>query len=334
MVTSVLIGNTKAPLFFNQSMSEIKAIGSVYAYYYPEVRTTVDKVIKNFSQDLLLKSIFPGLDDYHLPLVEKFLNHSTKYQKGLGGFDFRYFVNGSSEAIFHLLVDAVYHNQGKPVYVFQGEYEGYKEYAKNMGGSVTEIDTHDDLKKLPLGRWFISNPSAINGNIIDNEIIKKICDLGHEVVIDVSYIGTTRQYQFDLTHPQIIAVLVSMSKPFGLFYYRIGIAFTRNQMSTLYPNKWFKNILSITIGEALLDKFGIGNFYKKYRLLQEKAVRQLSREVNIPVLPSDVLLLAYLPKENVKNLTKEQQDRLSKYQRGSNYRFCLTPYFLTLENTK
>lgn len=315
-------------------MSDIKAISSVYAYYYPEVRTIVDKVIKSFPQDLLLKSIFPGLDDYHVPLVEKFINCSTKYQKGLDGFDFHYFVNGSSEAIFHLLVDAIYRNQGKPIYVFQGEYEGYQEYAKNMGGSVTEIDTHDDLKKLPLGRWFISNPSAVNGNIIGNNIIKNICNLGHEVVIDVSYIGTTRQYQLDLTHQNIIAVLVSMSKPFGLFYYRVGLAFTRNQIPTLYPNKWFKNILSITIGEALLDKFGIGYFYKKYRPLQEKAIRQLSREVEAPILPSDVLLLAHLPQKSTKNLSKKQQDRLRKYLRGDNYRFCLTPYFLTFENTK
>jgi hypothetical protein len=306
-------------------MKEIKAISSVYAYYYPEVRAVVGQVIKDFPQELLLKSIFPGLDDYHHSFVDKFIKYSGKYQKGLDGFTSKYFVNGSSEAIFHLLVDSVFHNEGKPIYVFKGEYEGYREYAKNIGGSVTEIDRSSDLQKLPLGRWFISNPSAIDGNLIENKFIKNICDLGHEVVLDVSYIGTTKEYQFDLTHPNIIAVLASMSKPFGLFYYRLGIAFTRRPMLTLYPNKWFKNILSITIGEALLDKFGIGHFYKKYRPLQLKAVKQLSLETGVPVHPADILLLANLPAKGVSPI---QREKIAKYLRGDNYRFCLTPYYL------
>jgi len=327
---SVLIGSTREPLLFSNLMKNIKAINSVYAYYYPEVRKIVEKVIKKFSQDILLKSIFPGLDDYHLPFIEKFINCSSKYQTGLNGFENKYFINGSSEGIFHLLVDAVFHNQGKPIYVFRGEYEGYKEYVKNIGGTVTEIDINSNPEDLPLGRWFISNPSAIDGNIIKNQKIKNLCNLGHEVVLDISYIGTTRQFRMDLSHPNIIAVLASMSKPFGLFYYRIGIAFTRKPMMTLYPNKWFKNILSITIGEALLDKFGTGYFYGKYSSLQEKAIELLNKEIGIKVFPSDILLLAHLPKEKTDRLTVKQKEYLEKYLRGGNYRFCLTPYFLDL----
>jgi len=309
-------------------MHKIKAISSVYAYFYPEVRKEVDRVVKNFSQDLLLKSIFPGLDNYHDDFINKFISCSKKYQRGLDDFTSKYFVNGSSEAIFHLLVDAIFHNEGKPIYVFKGEYEGYKEYAKNIRGLVTEIDKASNLDKLPLGRWFISNPSAIDGNIIDNKFIDRICDLGHEVVLDISYIGTTREYKFDLTHKNIIAVLASLSKPFGLFYYRIGIAFTRKQMPTLYPNKWFKNILSVTIGEALLNKFGIGHFYKKYQKVQREAIKQLVQEIGVPVHPSDILLLANLQNNN---LTKNQKEKLIKFLRGDNYRFCLTPYFLELD---
>jgi len=309
-------------------MKNIKAISSVYAYYYPEVREVVDKVVKNFSQELLLKSIFPGLDNYHDSFINKFVKYSTKYQKGLDSFENKYFVNGSSEAIFHLLVDSIFHNEGKPIYVFKGEYEGYKEYAKNMGGTVTEVDFNADIKKLPLGRWFISNPSAIDGNIIENSHIYSIANLGHEIVLDVSYLGSTREYQLDLTHPNIIAVLVSLSKPFGLFYYRIGIAFTRKQMPTLYPNKWFKNILSITIGEALLDKFGIGHFYKKYQPLQEKAIKTLNEDTGLSVGPSDILLLANIPSKKV---PKAKEELISKFQRGDSFRFCLTPYFLESE---
>lgn len=312
-------------------MKKIKAISSVYAYYYPEVRKEVDKVVKNFSQELLLRSIFPGLDNFHDSFVEKYIKYSHKYQKGLSNFSNKYFVNGSSEAIFHLLLDSIFHNEGKPIYVFKGEYEGYKEYAKNMGGTVTEIDFNSNIKKLPLGRWFISNPSAIDGNIFKNEDINSIASLGHEIVLDVSYLGSTREYQLDLSHPNIIAVLVSLSKPFGLFYYRIGIAFVRKQMPTLYPNKWFKNILSITIGEALLDKFGIGHFYKKYLPFQKKAIENLNKETGVTINPSDILLLA---NQADKNIPQNKKELLSKFQRGDNFRFCLTPYFLELENNQ
>lgn len=309
-------------------MTQIQAIKSVYAYYYPEVREVVDNVIKNFSQDLLLKSIFPGLDNYHDSFINKYVKKSAKYQTGLTNFENKYFVNGSSEAIFHLLVDSIFHNQGKPIYVFKGEYEGYREYARNIGGSVTEIDITSDLSKLPLGRWFISNPSAIDGNILENSFINSICELGHEVVLDVSYLGSTRVYQFDLSHPKIVAVMVSMSKPFGLFYYRIGIAFTREPLPTLYPNKWFKNILSIAIGEALLDKFGIGYFYTKYQEVQRKAIESLNHEAGIIAKPSDVLLLANLSDDN---LNQKQKDTFQSFKRGDSYRFCLTPYFLELK---
>ncbi len=312
-------------------MKKIKAISSVYAYYYPEVRKEVEKVVKNFSQDLLLKSIFPGLDNFHDSFIEKYVKYSHKYQEGLSDFSNKYFVNGSSEAIFHLLVDSIFHNGNKPIYVFRGEYEGYKEYAKNMGGEVIEVDFNSDIKKLPLGRWFISNPSAIDGNIIENSYIYSIANLGHEIVLDASYLGSTREYQFDLTHPNIIAVLVSLSKPFGLFYYRIGIAFTRKQMPTLYPNKWFKNILSITTGEALLDKFGIGHFYKKYLPFQKKAIENLNKEIGVTINPSDILLLANLTD---KNIPQNKKELLSKFQRGDNFRFCLTPYFLELEKNQ
>lgn len=310
-------------------MKKIKALDSVYAYYYPEVRAVVDKVLKSFSQDLLLKSIFPGLDNYHDSFIKKYVNKSSKYQIGLAGFKNKYVTNGSSEGIFHLLVDSVFHNESKPIYTFKGEYEGYREYAKNLGGTVKEIDISSNLKKLPLGRWYISNPSAIDGNIIDNKIIHHLCNLGHEVVLDITYLGTTKEYQLDLSHPNIVAVLASMSKPFGLFYYRSGIIFTRKQMPTLYPNKWFKNILSITIAEALLDKFGIGHFYKKYQPSQENAIKQLSQETGVAVTPSDVLLLAHIKSSD---LFPEQKAKLQKYLRGDNFRFCLTPYFLESES--
>lgn len=307
----------------------IKAIKSVYSYYFPEVRKVVDDISKKYPHSLLLKSVFPGLDDFHQPLIQKYIQKSQKYQKGLGSFSYSYFSNGSSEAIFHLLVDALFIEK-IPVYMLKGDYEGYREYTKNLGGNIIEVE--DDpiiIKKLPLGRWFISNPSSRDGNLIDNSKIKYICDLGHQVILDLAYLGLTKEYQIDLTHPGIIAVVASLSKPYGLFYSRIGFTFSRKPLPTLYPNKWFKNILSICIGEKILDSFDFGYFYKKYKSWQETAIKQMSRENGVRALPSDVLLLSFLPKEKV---SKNYQEKFQDFLRGDNYRFCLTPYFLDFES--
>ena len=307
-------------------MTHIRAIKSVYCYYFPETRKIIDEVIKQFPHDLLLQSVFPGLDNFHEPLIEKYVKLSGKYQKGLENFTNRYFCNGSSEAIFHLIAKHIINHPSNPIYVLRGEYEGYKEYTKNLGGIVVEVDNDIDIiRRLNPGLWFISNPSAIDGNLHPNSLIKSICDLGHQVIVDLAYLGLTRQYRIDLAHPNIIAVVASMSKPYGLFYYRVGFAFTRNPMPTLYPNIWFKNILSVVIAEKILDNFGFGYLYRKYLPSQKKAIMELNKEANTKVIASDILILANLPAKD----TSSSPESISQYKRGSNYRFCLTPYFLS-----
>lgn len=308
-------------------MNKIKALKSVYCYYFPEIRQTVDMVIKNFDHNLLLKSVFPGLDDYHEKLMEKFVEKSNKFQLGLDKFPYRYFCNGSSEAIFHLLIES--QKKGLPIYVFKGEYEGYKEYAKNVGVGVLEVDKNlKVIKKIPKGRFFISNPSAINGNFLKENLINKIGEMGHEMVIDIAYLGLTKRKLINLTNQQIIAVVASMSKPFGVFYYRIGFAFCRSKQPTLYPNIWFKNILSIQIAERILDKFDFGYFFQKYLPWQKRATRELRQQTGKKINTSDVLLLANYKDQN------NQDSTLEIFRRDKYLRFCLTPYFLEREMVK
>lgn len=318
-----MIGNTKGRLYSKMSKS-IKAIKPVYCYYFPEVRAIVSETLGKFDHQLIRESIFPGLDNYHERLLDKFVQKSAGYQKGLEDYPCKYICNGSSEAIFHLLVEAG--ERGLPIYVLSGEYEGYREYAKNIGLRVTEVDTNwEEIKRVPKGRWFISNPSARDGNIIDNGWISKLGDLGHELVIDVAYLGLTPRKQIDLSHQNIVAVVASMSKPFGMFYFRVGFAFSRKPLLTLSPNKWFKNILMIQLAENILDKIEFGSLWRRYHQWQTKAVQELARESGENITASEVLLLAHAD-------TKNKQ--LSDYQRGNQHRFCLTPYYLEFENSK
>jgi hypothetical protein len=297
----------------------IKATRTVYCYYFPEIRKIVDEAVKDYPHRVFLSSINPGLDYFHVPIVDKFIKYHEKTLPGLDSFKFRYFTEGSREGIFHLLVNIRCKEPETPLYTLKGEYEGYKEYAVRLGMEIKEVCEDEDFSGLKAGIFFISNPSGRDGNIIPNESIKKICKY-HRIVYDVAYVGLTKKYTFDITHPNIICVFASMSKPFGMYYYRAGFAFTRESLGTLIANKWFKNIFSLIITEKVLDNIKPGQLYEKYRPVQERIINKINQDMDINLKASDVLLLANTYKP------------IDGYMRDKFCRLCLTPYFLEEEN--
>ncbi|OGJ17880.1 hypothetical protein A3K73_08050 [Candidatus Pacearchaeota archaeon RBG_13_36_9] len=302
----------------------MKATRTVYCYYFPEIRKIIDELTEKFPHEVFLRSIEPGLDNFHFPIIEKFIEYSNNQLPFLKEFKYRYFTAGASEGIFHLLVNLKTKNPETILYVLSGEYEGYKEYAARIGLQVKEIEENEPFSKLKKGVWFISNPSARDGNIIKNDIINNICKY-HQVILDATYVGLTKEYEFDLKNPNILAVIVSMSKPFGLYYYRAGFTFSREKIETLEANIWFKNIFSLLIADKIFDNIKPGELYNKYRKIQEKIIDKVNKEENLNLEASDVLLLAW---------TKEENTGLEKYKRAHFYRACLTPYFLDQEKEK
>ena len=300
---------------------KLKAIENVYSYYFPETRKIIDEITKKFPHDTFLGSIDPGLDKFHLPTIKKYVNNYSDYLPALKYFENAYVTSGASEGIFHILVWIKKKKPDTKIYYLSGEYSGYKKYATEIGLKCEEIDPEKQrIEKLEKGIWFISNPSARDGNIISNNFINKICDLGHEVVFDATYIGLTRKNEFDISHSNIIAVIVSFSKPFGLYYHRIGLTFSRKKIKTLEANIWFKNIFSLMIVDRILSTFRPEYFYNKYSPIQKKIINSLNKEFNLNLKRSDVFLLAYLDSGNI--------EKLERFRRGKKYRLCLTPYFL------
>lgn len=315
-------------------IKELKTMKAVYSYYFPEIRDLVSDVTKKYPHGEFLKSVTPpGLDDFEKPVVEKMKEYYKDEVSGFDGFNFVYPTAGSSEGIYHLLTRIKTVSPEKPIYTFVGEYEGYRECAAGMGMKVTEVEEDmEEIKKLPNGIWFISNPSARNGMIIENSLINQIADLGHEIVLDLAYLGMTEKYKFDLSHPNIVAVLTSMSKPFGLFYYRVGFTFTKTPVKTLYGTKWFKNILSLIIAGKVFEKFTSRYFFEKYSKVKERILGKIAKETGIVMKSSDVLPLGYLTESDFEKLSEEQKKLVAPFKRGHYYRFCLTRYFLEREH--
>lgn len=297
---------------------------AVYSYYFPEVRKIIDQIAANYPHETFLQSINPGLDDYHRPVIESYLHHFENQLPDLKTFPCQYVTGGASEGIFHLLAQLAAFPKNKPLYVLDGEYEGYAVYGVNLGLHFNAVKETSDFLKVEPGIIFISNPSARDGNIINNEEILAACEAGHQIIYDVTYVGLTDPYRFELNHKNIIAVLVSLSKPFGLYYHRIGFTFSRFEMKTLEVNKWFKNILSLRIAKDVLDRTGESELVNRYRSYQKEALLQMEKELGIHADPSQVILLGHIQNGTVPT-------GWENYHRRHNYRFCLTPYFLAKE---
>jgi len=349
-------------------MKKFKAMKAVYCYFFPEVEQLVrdvessllgnmnrvttpakevcDKLDSVFSPHLEIPQTPEGyidLDEIHVPIIERIVNAYSHIVPGLKDFGYRYPTSGSSEGIFKILAKLKVEGIDN-IYVLNGEYEGYGEYAKELKMNVNIIDVGEDVCEIDIdglkpGIWFVSNPSTCDGNIISNKFINDLCNNNHKVVLDLAYVGATRFYEFDVSHENIIAVLMSLSKPYGLFRYRIGFTFSRNEIRSLYGNKWFKDTGRLLQGLKVVeelgpDRDGYTMLYKKYWPVQMKIIKEINDEHGLSMKASDSLLLGYLYDVDKSRLNEDQLNMISDFKRGNGYRFCLTPYFEEIERNK
>lgn len=333
-------------------MKKLNAIKPVYSYPFPETMKLLHEVESKLPYELFkvttpaekvsegLESLFnppleiPSnleeniLDFIHMPIIKRIIKVYSKQVPSLGQFKHSYPTSGSSEGLFHIL--AKYKVKGiKSINVLEGEYEGYSIQAKNLGMGVNTVGPDEkNIDEIKPGVWFISNPSARDGNIIPNEFIKKLCDSGHKIVLDLAYVGATKPHFFDISHENISEVVMSFSKPYGVFRFRMGgFVFSREEIPTLIGNKWFKDVVRLLQALKLAEEIGPSGLYDKYRPMQENIIKEINNDFKLNIKPSDSLLLAYLTKDDLKKLNKKQLELIAPFKRGNKYRFCLTPYF-------
>lgn len=334
-------------------MSKLIAMKAVYCYFLPEVRpllkmvesrlpdsmwlvtTPVQEVKQSlkylFNPPLEIPATLDGyvnLDEIHVPIIDRIQAAYSGVVPGLDDFRYRYPTSGSSEGLFHIL--SKYRSRGlESINLLSGEYEGYSAYASHMGIRTNWIDPEQtNLQKMKPGVWFISNPSARDGNIIPERFIKELCDADHKVVLDLAYVGATKPHTFDTGHPNIDGVVISFSKPYGVFRFRIGgFAFTRDETPSLYGNKWFKDTVRLLQALQLAEAIGPCAIYPKYQPIQHEIINQLNKEFGIRLRSSDSFLLGHIPCKSAQKLSPEKLEMIAEFKRGNTYRLCLTPYF-------
>lgn len=304
----------------------MKVLKNAYSYYWPEVREVIDEVVANYPHNVYMRSLSTGLDDFEKPIIEKLIKYREESVPALCDYSFRYSTNGAEEAIRETLVELA-KSGVKEIYVLRGDYEGYEAVAKTRGINTRFVD-ENEVDGLEPGFFYIANPSGRDGNIIENEFIIGLCEAGHKIYCDLSYLGLTKPHVFDVSHPNIQAVFISFSKPFGLFYYRQGFCFSRQEIPGLFGNKWFKNILSLIIADRIMDRIGPSQIYDKYSASKSKILDLVKEEIGVRPNSSDVLFLSTL---DDKNLSDNLKEKLANFKRYNKYRLCLSPYFEDLE---
>lgn len=336
-----------------ENQRKLEAMKAVYCYYFPEVRPLVRSVelalpdemfevtanaddvneaIRSlYKPELVIPATPEGwvdLDRVHEPVINRIVKAYSAAVPDLNGFGFVYPTSGSSEGIFHILAGMATHGK-REINVFNGEYEGYAAQANNLGMRVNVFDRETDVRKIKPCTWFISNPSAVDGNIVPDDILNDLYASGHEVVLDLAYVGTTRPAVFDVGDERVRYAVMSFSKPYGVFRHRIGgFTFSRNAMPSLYGNKWFKDIKRLFQALKIAEEIGPERLHTRYSGVQSAAITRINEDNNLDISPSDVFLLGYIKDSSC---IQYQTDLVSQFRRGKSYRFCLTPYFEKME---
>ncbi len=281
-------------------------------------------------QDRLHREFFDTWHTWSAPLVAL----------DRGVFQFSYPTAGASEPLRHLIYD--YGNIARAeglaprIHIFKGEYEGYKAYAEAARIEVVEHDRRDWRQvagDLPESEWFfLSQPSAIDGNVWPeaNMFLRTLStrsDKPH-VIMDMTYVGAIADVQaerFAVSEPCVRNVVFSLSKPFGVYYDRIGGVFSREQDLGLFGNMWFKSLMALQLGTALMRRHDVFALARKYRPLQIKIAQNASEKLGINFGPADIYMLATAPALRGPNSDLADYLRRPASDASAKLRLCLTP---------
>ena len=336
----------------NQRLTDVGASKTVYALVTPETEAVKAAILGNQMRE--------GVDQERAAYLEQFRDAWTGKQEehhrtffdvwhqwssplvdlDRALFPYAYPTAGASEPLRHLIFD--YGNQARDegfmprIHVFKGEYEGYKAYAEAAHIEIIEHDRRDWrmlAENLPENEWFfLSQPSAIDGRVWAeaNAFLHVISTKSQKprVVMDMTYVGAIPEApseKFSLTEPCIRNVVFSLSKPFGVYYDRIGGIFCREQDMGLFGNMWFKSLMALQLGTALMQGHDVFDLPRRYRPIQIQQAEYVSRMLGIQFHPSDVYLLATDSGEEKRATELTSYLRRPASDPGASLRICLTP---------
>lgn len=277
-------------------------------------------------QDQMHEAYLEGWRDWSRPLV----SHDR------AAFPFAYPTAGASEGIFKLMSEYAarcrVEGQAPSIHIFEGEYEGFPAFAAALSLPVVRHDRSRWAEATsaipPHAQFWLSQPSAIDGAVWPHfeAFAAALAERQPEaeLIPDLTYVGSVaRDFHIRLDAPNIPAFVFSHSKPFGGYYHRVGGAFARNERPSLFGNRWFKNLLSLAWGTAMMRAHDCQALARRYGPIQEEAARRCGAALGVPLVAADVMLLGTAPADVGHSRLVQSLWRGAPSERV--VRLCLTP---------
>ena len=334
-------------LHLSQRLAESNVSKIIYALVMPETEQVIDAVLDGSVVDRL-----GGRTKFHHLFREAWTQKQDAIHEGFfikwrswvapivhfdpKGFPFCYPTAGASEALREA-IHAYAANSRKErfvpkIHVFEGEYEGFAAYAAAAGIEVQSHGRQDWQKAVATigakDQFYISQPSGIDGFVWD-EFDSFACELQRrtptaEIMLDLTYVGcVAREFNVNADHPNIGSIFLSLSKPAGVYYHRIGGMYSRKEYPGLFGNKWFKNLCSLSIGIEFMSRFGVQELPCKYRPVQQQVIRQVNQRLGLELIAADIFLLGVGEPSHSPSDLERYLLRGSKGEQK--VRVCLTP---------
>ncbi len=322
---------------------------TVYAYVMPETEQVIDGIMGNTGSperaafhDMYTAAWTKKQDAMHLDFFKTWHEWTSDVVTLGDGYKYEYPTAGASEPIREAIYQYGLHTlqQGlKPViHIFAGEYEGYKAYADAAGIQVVEHDRNhwwDTLDKIEgHHQFYLSHPSAIDGNIWPeyDSFMHRLSEHNPaaKVMLDLTYVGcVARDFHINADYENIEQICFSLSKPFGLYYHRIGGVLSRTESKGLFGNQWFKNLLSLKIGTEMMKHFDVHELARRYQPVQAQTLTQAAEVLGGEVKAADIFLLGTI---DIPADPKPIHQYLRRHATHGFARICLTPTIAHIVN--
>jgi histidinol-phosphate/aromatic aminotransferase/cobyric acid decarboxylase-like protein len=306
---------------------------SVYGLYYPETRHIVETLWSQLPHSWYERNHTKHQDAMHYPYLAAWRAWAGAAGVTLGdAFTHEYPTAGANEAI-HALLALHAARGGRRVHVFAGEYEGYSHLAAALGLEIVAHSREPLRYRASIAQsarandqFWLSQPSAIDGNLWPgfDAFRDWLVDgaPGVALIVDLTYVGATAiAPRVELRSAPVAAAVWSLSKPFGVYYHRVGGVVSRAEIPTLRGHLWFKNLFSLHLGERLMAAHPARELPARYRDHQRRALEtcRANGQIAAAAQASDVVMLAHAPKSNDGGAAH------AEYARGETLRFCMSP---------
>lgn len=206
--------------------------------------------------------------------IDRWINeHSRVRYLGLETFSRRDAIHGTTHQL-----DELHQLHGSAITVYRGEY---KYHRRLTDFTVKEIKHYSEIKKDDV--FVASYPSCITTNYHQDfdKLLDHCYNIGVPVHIDGAWFGQCRNFEFDVSHPAVHSVSVSLSKALGMGSQRIGIRYTRERVNgpvAIMNDFDYCNVSDMWLGVNAMQHFGVDYWWANYEDLYTKVCKDFGLE--------------------------------------------------------